>query len=42
LEAGVKLRRRVTETEREGSSEMVMGEKRVSFKALRWGERGRG
>lgn len=33
-EAGVKAVRRVTEVEREGSSEREMGEKRVSSKAL--------
>lgn len=33
-EAGVKAVRRVTEVEREGSSESEMGEKRVSSKAL--------
>lgn len=34
-DAGVKAVRRVTEVEREGSSERVMGEKRVSSKALK-------
>lgn len=33
-DAGVKAVRRVTEVEREGSSERVMGEKRVSSNAL--------
>lgn len=40
-EAGVKLARRVTVTDKEGSSEAVMGEKRVSSKALAF-ERRRG
>lgn len=39
--AGWKLRRRVTVTDREGSSLREMGEKRVSSKALGFGKGGR-